>query len=78
MSKQYRRFSSAKPRKPPNQVMHEFLKDCLQPSGRIEINQPRQSVTWVRALNAGLISESGELLDAGRDFLKKMEVPNVS
>jgi hypothetical protein len=77
MSKnKYRRFSLAKPRKSAKAVMAEFLKDCLQPSGLIEPNQPRQVGTFVRAEKEGYITRNaggaGELTEKGRAFIREV------
>jgi hypothetical protein len=77
MRQRYRQFSQAKPRKSAKTIMAEFLKDCMQPSGRIEPNQPRQAGTFVRAEKEGYIIRnpggSGELTDKGRKFLDALD-----
>jgi hypothetical protein len=67
----YRKFHLAKKRPTAKEVMQRFLEDCLQPSGLIEINQPSQVRTWVRAIKEGYITENGELLERTRQPKKE-------
>jgi hypothetical protein len=68
MGSKYRQFYLAKKRKSAREVMHDFLIDCLQRNGRVEINESRQAGTFARAIKEGYITQRGELLPKAKEF----------